>query len=87
MATEKAKRHASWRKQLSSTVLDNRQNYEMEIHKSPKDIQDFLRIELEKLLHPAMEESILSHLDPATQTGRFNLLKDNIQSILKELPN
>lgn len=50
---------------------------------APKDVKSFLILHFNELLGNEMEEAILCHLNPFTQTVRFGLLLDKLKSIVE----
>ena len=66
-------------------VLDNHSNLVNEIISAPYDVKEFLTKQFNELLSDKMEEAVLGHLNPFTQSERFELLRpklsDSTQSI------
>lgn len=63
-------------------VLDNHTNLVNEIITAPDDVKGFLIERFNELLSDDMEEAILSHLNPFTQSERFELLIDKLNTIV-----
>ncbi|MFC2152316.1 nucleotidyl transferase AbiEii/AbiGii toxin family protein [Bacteroidota bacterium] len=63
-------------------VLDNHTNLVNEIITAPADVKGFLIERFNELLRDDMEEAILSHLNPFTQSERFELLIDKLNTIV-----
>ena len=53
-----------------------------EIIHAPDEVKAFLTEQFNELLSDEMEEAILSHLNPVTQSERFELLKDKLNTIV-----
>jgi len=62
-------------------VLDNHTNLVNEIITAPDEVKAFLIERFKEFLSAEMEEAILSHLNPVTQSERFELLKDKLNTI------
>src|SRR6056297_299999 len=63
-------------------VLDNHTNLVNEINIAPDEVKAFLTERYKELLSAEMEEAVLSHLNPYTQSERFELLKDKLNTIV-----
>lgn len=65
-------------------ILDNRHSITEDIIGSDAKVKDFLTEELNKILHDSLlQEAVLAHLEPYTQTERFSLITDRINDIIK----
>ena len=66
-------------------VLDNRITLIQDISESENDVKMFLNGEFNTLLNDAsFQEAILAHLEPATQTQRYELLKQKLEAITSQ---
>lgn len=65
-------------------VLDNRVNLVNDILEAPKDIRKYLINEFVRLFDKEMEEGILCHLEPETQSERVKLLKSKLLEIINK---
>jgi hypothetical protein len=63
-------------------VLDNHTNLVKEITSAPNEVKTFLIERFNELLSDEMEEAVLSHLNHYTQTERFELLKNKLNTIV-----
>jgi len=62
-------------------ILDNHTSLINEITSAPNDVKEFLTKQFNELLSDKMEEAVLGHLDPFTQSERFELLSGKLKSI------
>ena len=66
-------------------VLDNRTTLAKDIKESDNDVKSFLLTRFENILYDAaLKEAVLAHLEPATQTRRFELLQQKLEKIASE---
>jgi len=66
-------------------VLDNRTTLIQDISGTENDVKMFLNGEFNTLLNDAsFQEAILAHLEPATQTRRYELLKQKLEAITSQ---
>ncbi|MCH7657705.1 MAG: hypothetical protein IIB05_05240 [Bacteroidetes bacterium] len=65
-------------------VLDNRVNLVNDILEAPKDVRKYLINEFIRLFDKEMEEGILCHLEPETQSERAKLLKSKLLEIINK---
>jgi len=65
-------------------VLDNRVNLVNDILEAPKDVRKYLINEFVRLFDKEMEEGILCHLEPETQSERVKLLKSKLLEIINK---
>jgi predicted nucleotidyltransferase len=64
-------------------VLDNRTTLVKEILESASEVKSFLLIEFKTLLQDtSYQEAIMAHLEPATQTRRYELLIRKLDAII-----
>jgi predicted nucleotidyltransferase len=63
-------------------VLDNHTNIVNEITSAPNEVKTFLKERFNELISNEMEEAVLSHLNPNTQSERFEILKDKLNTIV-----
>ena len=63
-------------------VLDNHTNLVNEIITAPNEVKAFLIERFNEILSDEMEEAVLSHLNPYTQSERFELLNDKLNKIV-----
>ncbi|MCF8332063.1 MAG: nucleotidyl transferase AbiEii/AbiGii toxin family protein [Bacteroidales bacterium] len=63
-------------------VLDNHTDLVNETITAPNEVKVFLTEHFKDLLSNEMEEAVLSHLNPYTQSERFELLKDKLITIV-----
>jgi hypothetical protein len=63
-------------------VLDNRLNMVEEIIASPENVLQYLQLEFTKMLSPAMEEAVSSHMNPLSRKDRFPLLKNKLHKVI-----
>lgn len=63
-------------------VLDNNTDLVNNIITAPDEVKAFLKERFNELLSDEMEEAVLSHLNPVTQSERFELLKDKLNTIV-----
>jgi hypothetical protein len=60
--------------------LDNRTTLIQDISKPENDVKMFLHDEINTLLNDAsLQEAVLAHLERATQTRRYELLKQKLE--------
>jgi hypothetical protein len=64
-------------------VLDNRKTLVKDILESEEDVKSFLITELTAVQqNPFLQEAVLAHLEPATQTQRFEMLIHKLKEII-----
>ncbi|ALO17441.1 hypothetical protein L21SP5_03848 [Salinivirga cyanobacteriivorans] len=64
-------------------VMDNNTNISQEILDAPNDVKEFLQVQIKSLLTNEMEEAVLSHLDPYTQSERYELLIKKLKKAIR----
>lgn len=63
-------------------VLDNRTTLVNEVSESTRDVKSFLLSEFNTMLSDAtFQEAIIAHLEPATQTERYELLIQKLKAV------
>lgn len=66
-------------------ILNNRVHVVEDILDSPVNVKMYLVEEFSNMLHKKeMEEAILAHLEPATQTERYEKLRSKLEEIVEE---
>ena len=65
-------------------ILDNRVNLVNDILEAPKDVRKYLINEFVRLFDNEMQEGILCHLEPETQSERVKLLKSKLLEIINK---
>ncbi len=64
-------------------VLDNRTTLVNDILESKDDVKVFLKAELNAVLNDvSLQEAVLAHLEPATQTQRYEMLYQKLKEII-----
>jgi hypothetical protein len=64
-------------------VLDNRTTLVNDILESKEDVKVFLKAELNAVLNDvSLQEAVLAHLEPATQTQRNEMLYQKLKEII-----
>lgn len=64
-------------------VLDNRTTLVNDILESEEDVKVFLIVELTAVLNEAsLQEAVLAHLEPATQTQRYKMFNKKLKEII-----
>lgn len=65
-------------------VLDNRVNLVKDILDAPEDVRKYLINEFLMLVDVGMEEAVLCHLEPETQSERLKILKTRLLEIISK---
>ena len=65
-------------------ILDNRKTLVKDILESKKFVKEYLFVELKPFLDDAtFQEAVIAHLEPATQTERYEMLIQKLSEILR----